>query len=112
MRKNRRIPKKMSVVAANSMRFGAIIVLFFVMVILYHLSSLNCTMLLKEKGAKEFGIHAFLASNTTTNDYWPTLAMQLFRHKTTMEHWYFTAVNVLGILLHTAAIVCLVVFML
>ena len=35
--------------------------------------------LLKEKGAKEFGIHAFLASNTTTNDYWPTLAMQLFR---------------------------------
>ena len=35
--------------------------------------------LLKEKGVKEFGIHAFLASNTTTNDYWPTLAMQLFR---------------------------------
>ncbi len=53
MRKNRKVPKKMSVVAANSMRFGAIIVLFFVMVILYHLSSLNCTMLLKEKGAKE-----------------------------------------------------------
>ena len=35
--------------------------------------------LLKEKGVKDFGIHAFLASNTTTNDYWPTLAMQLFR---------------------------------
>ena len=35
--------------------------------------------ILKEKGAKEFGIHAFLASNTTTNDYYPTLAMQLFR---------------------------------
>jgi len=35
--------------------------------------------LLKEKGAKEFGIHAFLASNTTTNDYYPTLALQLFR---------------------------------
>ena len=34
MRKNRKIPKKMSVVAANSMRFGAIIVFFFVMVIL------------------------------------------------------------------------------
>jgi hypothetical protein len=28
----------------------------------------------EEKGAKEFGIHAFLASNTTTNDYYP-LAM-------------------------------------
>lgn len=35
--------------------------------------------LLKEKGAKDFGIHAFLASNTTTNDYYPTLALQLFR---------------------------------
>ena len=38
------------------------------------------------------------------------LAMQLFRHKTKAEHWYFTAVNLLGILLHTAAIVCIVIF--
>lgn len=29
-------------------------------------------------GAKEFGIHAFLASNTTTNEYYPTLAKILF----------------------------------
>ena len=35
--------------------------------------------LLKEKGAKDFGIHAFLASNTVTNDYYPTLAAVLFR---------------------------------
>ena len=35
--------------------------------------------ILKEKGVKEFGLHAFLASNTTTNDYYPTLAMVLFR---------------------------------
>ncbi len=35
--------------------------------------------LLKEKGVKEFGIHAFLASNTITNDYYPTLAAVLFR---------------------------------
>ncbi|NLW66001.1 MAG: diaminopimelate decarboxylase [Clostridiales bacterium] len=35
--------------------------------------------LLKEKGVKEFGIHAFLCSNTTTNDYYPTLAAVLFR---------------------------------
>ncbi len=33
---------------------------------------------LKEKGAKYFGIHSFLASNTVTNDYYPTLAKQLF----------------------------------
>ena len=34
--------------------------------------------ILKEKGAKRFGIHAFLASNTVTNDYYPTLAKTLF----------------------------------
>ena len=34
--------------------------------------------ILKEKGAKRFGIHAFLASNTVTNEYYPMLAGQLF----------------------------------
>lgn len=34
--------------------------------------------ILKEKGAEEFGIHAFLASNTVTNEYYPTLAKELF----------------------------------
>ena len=35
--------------------------------------------ILKRKGVKEFGIHAFLASNTVTNDYYPVLAADLFR---------------------------------
>jgi diaminopimelate decarboxylase len=30
-------------------------------------------------GTKHFGIHAFLASNTTTNEYYPELAAKLFR---------------------------------
>lgn len=34
--------------------------------------------ILKEKGVKNFGIHAFLASNTVTNEYYPTLAKVLF----------------------------------
>jgi len=34
---------------------------------------------LKELGAEEFGIHAFLASNTLSNDYYPALASILFR---------------------------------
>ena len=34
--------------------------------------------ILKSKGVKEFGIHAFLASNTVTNEYYPTLAQELF----------------------------------
>ncbi len=34
--------------------------------------------ILKSKGAKEFGIHAFLASNTVTNEYYPLLAKVMF----------------------------------
>lgn len=34
--------------------------------------------MLRQKGAKKFGIHAFLASNTVTNAYYPTLAKTLF----------------------------------
>ena len=34
---------------------------------------------LMKLGTKHFGIHAFLASNTTTNEYYPELASQLFR---------------------------------
>ena len=34
--------------------------------------------ILKEKGVKNFGIHAFLASNTVSNEYYPVLAGQLF----------------------------------
>lgn len=34
--------------------------------------------ILKAKGVKNFGIHAFLASNTVTNDYYPALAKILF----------------------------------
>lgn len=34
--------------------------------------------ILKEKGAKNLGVHAFLASNTVTNEYYPALAKQLF----------------------------------
>ena len=34
---------------------------------------------LKAKGAKHFGIHAFLASNTISNAYYPALARILFR---------------------------------
>ena len=44
--------------------------------------------IMKAKGVEEFGIHAFLASNTVTNDYYPMLAKVLFElavklHKST-----------------------------
>ncbi len=34
---------------------------------------------LKSKGVKNMGIHSFLASNTVTNEYYPTLARLLFQ---------------------------------
>ena len=49
---------------------------------------------LKELGAEHFGIHAFLASNTLSDDYYPTLAGVLFRtavelHEETGVHIQF-----------------------
>lgn len=41
--------------------------------------------ILKEKGAEEFGIHAFLASNTVTNDYYPMLAKVLFEQAVRLQ---------------------------
>ena len=49
---------------------------------------------LMKLGTKHFGIHAFLASNTTTNEYYPELASRLFRlavrlHNATGAHIAF-----------------------
>ena len=34
-------------------------------------------------------------------------AMLIFRHKTKGEHWYFTAVNLLGLVIHITALILL-----
>ena len=44
-----------------------------------HEQIIEAYRILKEKGAKTFGMHAFLASNTLTNDYYPTLARIMFK---------------------------------
>lgn len=44
-----------------------------------HEQIIEAYRILKEKGAKRFGMHAFLASNTLTNDYYPTLARIMFK---------------------------------
>lgn len=91
MRKNRKIPKKMSVLAKNSMRFGAIIVFFFVMVILNLLSSSTCTMLLKEKGVKERELAKLEESRTQEATRWEELKttekmeVALLRHGLAMK---------------------------
>ena len=37
-------------------------------------------------------------------------AMLIFRHKTKGEHWYFTFINVIAILLHVGALVAIYFF--
>jgi len=41
---------------------------------------------LREKGAREFGLHAFLASNTLTCEYYPALARLLFETAVWLKH--------------------------
>ena len=47
---------------------------------------------LKEKGVRRFGLHAFLASNTVTNEYYPKLAEDLFR--LALRIWEQTGVRI------------------
>ena len=35
-------------------------------------------------------------------------AMLIFRHKTKGEHWYFTAVNLLGLIIHTTLMILII----
>lgn len=54
---------------------------------------------LMKLGVKHFGIHAFLASNTTANGYYPELASQLFRLAVRLRNatgCHFSFVNLSG----------------
>ena len=54
---------------------------------------------LADMGAKEFGIHAFLASNTLSNDYYPALARILFQLAVDLKEetgCHITFINVSG----------------
>jgi len=53
--------------------------------------------ILKAKGAKHFGIHAFLASNTVTNGYYPELARQLFQLAVEMKEETGVAVEFINL---------------
>ena len=53
--------------------------------------------ILKKKGVKHFGIHAFLASNTVSNGYYPELARQLFQLAVEMKHDTGVAVDFINL---------------
>lgn len=55
--------------------------------------------ILAAKGAKKFGIHAFLASNTISNEYYPALARILFQLAVELKHetgCHITFINLSG----------------
>ncbi|MBQ1311119.1 MAG: diaminopimelate decarboxylase [Blautia sp.] len=55
--------------------------------------------ILKAKGARNFGIHAFLASNTVTNEYYPMLAKVMFELAVKLEKetgGHITFINLSG----------------
>ncbi len=91
MRRNRKIPKRMSVVATNMMRFGAIIVFLFVMVILNYLSESSCTQLMKTKGALERELVKLEESRQRESTRWDEmktyerLEMALLKHGLSMK---------------------------
>ncbi|WP_432641776.1 diaminopimelate decarboxylase family protein [Acidaminococcus sp.] len=53
--------------------------------------------ILKKKGVKHFGIHAFLASNTVSNAYYPELSRQLFQLAVEMKHDTGVAVDFINL---------------
>ena len=81
----------MSVVATNTMRFGAIIVFFFVMVILKLLSASSCTQLQNAKGALEREIVKLDEARTRESTRWEemktteSIESALLRHGLSMR---------------------------
>ena len=53
--------------------------------------------ILKEKGAENFGIHAFLASNTVTNEYYPLLAKVLFETAVKLKEELGVCINFINL---------------
>jgi len=75
MRKNRKITKKMSVVTTNSLRFGAILVLTCVMVVMNLLASSSCSQLVKRKGELKVQLAKFEDSCQRASMRWEEMCI-------------------------------------
>ena len=60
-----------------------------------------------KKGSWRIPEKVLLLLSFLSGAYGGFIAMQVFRHKTKAEHWYFTVVNILGLLIHTALVICI-----
>lgn len=70
MRKNRKVTKRMSIVASNTMHIGAVVLMLFVMVILNLLASSSCQHQHKEIGEKERELAKLEDSLTRESTRW------------------------------------------
>ena len=81
----------MSVLATNSMRFGAIIVFFGIMAVLNVMSSTRCAQLMKEKGEMEREIARLEDAHMRESTRWEEmttpdrLEVELLRHGLSMK---------------------------
>ena len=79
---------------------GYLILLSLITFILYHADKRKA-----KKGKWRIPEKVLLLFSFFGGAYGGYLAMLLFRHKTTREHWYFTFVNLLGIIVHITLII-------
>ena len=91
MRKNRKMPKKMSVMAGRSVQIGALIITCFAMVILNMLASSSCKQLEKTIGEKKRQLESLEDSHKREKANWEkmltpaNLEQALLRHGLAMK---------------------------
>ena len=73
MKKNRKRSKRMSVMATRSMHIGAVMVMFFVMVILNLLASSSCNQIMKSIGEKERALAKLEDERTRESARWDAM---------------------------------------
>ena len=73
MKANRRVSKRMSVIATNSMRFGAILGAFFLMAFFYVLLASSCTQLTNEQGILGGELKKLEAAHVRESSRWENL---------------------------------------
>ena len=59
------------------------------------------------KGKRRIPEKTLLSASLLGGAFGGLLGMLRFRHKTTMEHWYFSVTNIVGIIVHTVLVIYL-----
>lgn len=84
--------------------YGAYLALLSLITFLFYGTDKNKA----KKGSRRVPEKVLLLLSFLGGAYGGYPAMLVFRHKTKGEHWYFTAVNLLGLIIHTALIVSVI----